>query len=229
VRTDIVDLTELKPRYRPGPDLPAPARYLNVVLLPDDTVFTTGGSSGYRGGEHNGRTRSDLFNAQIYKPLENVFATAAESTVGRNYHSEAILLPDGRVVTMGSDPLYDESGKGPGTFEKRIEVYSPPYLFRGARPVISDGPEQIKRGATARFTSPEAARITSARLVRPSAVTHVLDVDQRSVALEITPGPDGALDLSVPVTKGLVPSGWYMLFVLDDKGVPSVARWVQVL
>jgi hypothetical protein len=229
VRTDIVDLTELKPRYRPGPDLPAPARYLNVVLLPDDTVFTTGGSSGYRGGEHNGRTRSDLFNAQIYKPVENAFATAADSTVGRNYHSEAILLPDGRVVTMGSDPLYDESGKGPGTFEKRIEVYSPPYLFRGARPVLSDGPEQIKRGTTARFTSPGAARITSARLVRPSAVTHVLDVDQRSVALEITPGPGGALDLSVPVTKGLVPSGWYMLFVLDDKGVPSVARWVQVL
>ena len=228
-RTDIVDLSKPKPRWQPGPDLPAPARYLSAVLLPDDTLFTTGGSSGYRGGKYGSKTRSDLFNAQIYRPDENRFATAAESTVGRNYHSEAILLPDGRVVTMGSDPLYDESGKGPGTFEKRIEVYSPPYLFQGARPTITDGPEKVKRGTTAKFTTPDAARIATARLVRPSAVTHALDVDQRSVALDITPAGGDTLGLSVPKTKGLVPSGWYMLFLVDDKGVPSVARWVQVL
>ncbi|GAA2595812.1 kelch motif-containing protein [Winogradskya consettensis] len=228
-RTDIIDLTEDSPRYAPGPDLPAPARYLNAVVMPDDTVFTTGGSSGYRGGKHGSRTRSDLFNAQIYQPGTNVFTTAAESTVGRNYHSEAILLPDGRVVTMGSDPLYDESGKGPGTFEKRIEVYSPPYLFHGARPSITGGPSQVKRGTTVAFTSPDASRISKARLVRPSAVTHVLDVDQRSVALDITPGRGDSLKLSVPKARGLVPSGWYMLFLLDAKGIPSVARWVQVL
>ncbi|OJF15843.1 radical copper oxidase GlxA [Couchioplanes caeruleus] len=228
-RTDIIDLNQKKPRYEPGPDLPAPARYLSAVLLPDDTVFTTGGSSGYRGGKYGDKTRSDLFNAQIYRPAENAFATAAESTVGRNYHSEAILLPDGRVVTMGGDPLYDESGKGPGTFEKRIEVYSPPYLFQGARPTITDGPATVQRGTTVKFTSPEAAQIKAARLVRPSAVTHVLDVDQRSVAVDITPTGDDTLDLSIPKTKGLVPSGWYMLFLLDNKGVPSVARWVQVL
>ncbi|WP_250003019.1 galactose oxidase early set domain-containing protein [Actinoplanes sp. M2I2] len=228
-RTDIIDLTEKKPRFQPGPDLPAPARYLSAVLLPDDTVFTSGGSSGYRGGKYGDKTRSDLFNAQIYQPAQNAFATAAESTVGRNYHSEAILLPDGRVVTMGSDPLYDESGKGPGTFEKRIEVYSPPYLFKGARPAITDGPEKVKRGTTVSFTSAEAAQIKTARLVRPSAVTHALDVDQRSVALDITPAGGDTLGLSIPKTKGLVPSGWYMLFLVDDKGVPSVARWVQVL
>jgi hypothetical protein len=228
-RTDVIDLTVDRPRYEPGPDLPAPARYLSAVLLPDDTVFTTGGSSGYRGGKYGDRTRSDLFNAQIYHPTTNAFSTAAESTVGRNYHAEAILLPDGRVVTMGGDPLYDESGKGPGTFEKRIEVYSPPYLFQGARPTVTDGPTEVKRGTTVEFISPEASRIAAARLVRPSAVTHVLDVDQRSVALDITPKGNSALGLSIPETKGLVPSGWYMLFLVDDKGVPSVARWVQVL
>jgi hypothetical protein len=228
-RTDIIDLTQAKARYEPGPDLPAPTRYLSAVLLPDDTVFTSGGSSGYRGGKHGDQTRSDLFNAQIYRPAENTFATAAESTVGRNYHAEAILLPDGRVVTMGGDPLYDESGKGPGTFEKRIEVYSPPYLFRGARPTITDGPDKVKRGATVRVTTADAARIATARLVRPSAVTHTLDVDQRSVALDITRVDNGALHLSVPKPKGLVPSGWYMLFLVDAEGVPSVARWVQVL
>ncbi|MDI6098413.1 galactose oxidase early set domain-containing protein [Actinoplanes sp. NEAU-A12] len=226
-RTDIADLDERKPRYRPGPDLPKPARYLSTVVLPDDTVFTTGGSSGYRGGPYRGEPRSDLLNSQIYHPGRNAFETAADSTVGRNYHAEAILLPDGRVITMGGDPLYDRTGKNAGTFEKRIEIYSPPYLFRGERPVISGGPAALDRGATAVFESPDAARIASARLVRPSAVTHVTDVDQRSVALGLR-RTGSAVEVTVPEKSGLVPSGWYMLFLVDDKGVPSVARWVRV-
>lgn len=226
-RTDVIDLRATKPAFRPGPDLPQPARYLSAVLLPDDSVFTTGGSSGYRGGPYQGRARSDLFNAQFYRPGSNAFEKAADSTVGRNYHSEALLLPDGRVVTLGSDPLYDETGRNPGTFEQRIEVFSPPYLFRGDRPVAGDGPAAVRRGTTVTYATPDSGRIAKARLMRPSAVTHTTDVDQRSVALDVTPAP-GGVALSIPERKGLVPSGWYMLFLVDDRGVPSVARWVQV-
>jgi len=226
-RTAIADLDEAAPAYRPGPELPQPARYLSTVLLPDDTVLTTGGSSGYRGGEYRGRTRSDLFNVQIYRPAGNRFETAAESTVGRDYHSEALLLPDGRVITMGGDPLYDPAGKDPGTFEQRIEVYSPPYLFKGRRPAVGAGPSSVQRGTTVAFATPDAGRVRAARLLRPSAVTHVTDVDQRSVALEVTPSANGVA-LSVPRAKGLVPSGWYLLFLIDDKGVPSTGRWVRV-
>lgn len=227
-RTDIIDLNTRKPAFTPGPDLPAPARYLSTVLLPDDTVFTTGGSSGYRGGPYQGKGRSDLFNSQIYRPEKNVFEAAADSTVGRNYHSEAILLPDGKVITLGSDPLYDVTGKDPGSFEQRIEVYSPPYLFKGDRPVITGGPAGVVRGTTVQYGTPDPARIAKARLIRPSAVTHVLDVDQRSVELPIR-GRSGGVTVDVPRRKGIVPSGWYMLFLVDDKGVPSVARWVRVL
>ncbi|GIF12409.1 galactose oxidase early set domain-containing protein [Actinoplanes teichomyceticus] len=226
-RTAVADLTAARPEYRPGPDLPKPARYLSTVLMPDDTVFTTGGSSGYRGGPYRGEPRSDLHNAQFYDARRDTFRTAAESAVGRNYHAEAILLPDGRVITLGSDPLYDESGKNAGTFEQRIEIYSPPYLFRGARPAITDGPAEVSRGGTARFTTPDAGRITAARLIRPSAVTHVTDTDQRSVSLTVRPAA-GAVDVVVPHGAGLVPSGWYMLFVTDDRGVPSAGRWVRV-
>ncbi|WP_250028474.1 galactose oxidase early set domain-containing protein [Paractinoplanes maris] len=226
-RTDIVDLSGRKPAYRPGPDLPKPARYLSAVVLPDDTVFTSGGSSGYRGGPYRGEKRSDLYNAQFYLPETNSFRTAAESTVGRNYHSEAILLPDGRVITMGSDPLYDRSGRAPGTFEQRIEVYSPPYLFRGPRPAITHAPGEIRRGGTFVAGTPDAARIASARLVRPSSVTHGTDTDQRSVALGLRRSA-GRLELTVPRPAGVAPSGWYMLFLLDDRGRPSVARWVRV-
>ncbi|MEV4705779.1 galactose oxidase-like domain-containing protein [Actinoplanes sp. NPDC049316] len=226
-RTAIADLDEPMPVYEPGPDLPHPARYLSTVILPDDTVFTTGGSSGYRGGRYGNKTRSDLFNAQIYRPGSGKFETAAESTVGRNYHSEALLLPDGRVITMGSDPLYDPSGRNPGTFEQRIEVFSPPYLFKGDRPVIGGAPEAVQRGTTFAVATPDAGRVRTARLVRPSAVTHVTDLDQRSVALDITPAT-GGVALSVPKTRGLVPSGWYMLFLTDAEGVPSVGRWIRV-
>ncbi|WP_250001149.1 galactose oxidase early set domain-containing protein [Actinoplanes sp. M2I2] len=226
-RTGLVDLSERHPVYRPGPDLPKPARYLSTVVLPDDTVFTSGGSSGYRGGPYRGAERSDLFNAQFYVPATNSFRTAAESTVGRNYHSEAILLPDGRVITLGSDPLYDRTGRAPGTFEQRIEVYSPPYLFRGERPVIARAPAEIARGGAFAVDTPDAARIASARLVRPSSVTHGTDTDQRSIALGLSRAA-GHLELRVPRQAGVAPSGWYMLFLVDDRGRPSVARWVRV-
>jgi hypothetical protein len=226
-RTAVADLDKPAPGYAAGPDLPRPARYVSAVLLPDDGVLTTGGSSGYRGGEYRGQARSDLFNTQIYRPGPNRFETAAESTVGRNYHSEALLLPDGRVITMGSDPLYDPTGRNPGTFEQRIEIYSPPYLFKGDRPAIGDGPAAVQRGETVQFATPDAARVRAARLLRPSAVTHVTDVDQRSVALDVAPAA-GGVALTVPKGKGLVPSGWYMLFLIDGKGVPSVGRWVRV-
>jgi hypothetical protein len=226
-RTDIADLRGRKPAYRPGPDLPEPARYLSTVVLPDDTVFTSGGSSGYRGGPYRGKKRSDLFNAQFYVPSTNTFRTAAESTVGRNYHSEAILLPDGRVITMGSDPLYDRTGEAPGAFEQRIEVYSPPYLFRGKRPAITHAPGEITRGGVFAVSTPDAARVVSARLIRPSSVTHATDTDQRSVGLGLSRAGD-RLDLRVPKQAGVAPSGWYMLFLLDDRGRPSVARWVRL-
>ncbi|WP_045746292.1 galactose oxidase early set domain-containing protein [Actinoplanes rectilineatus] len=226
-RTAIADLDEENPAYRPGPNLPHPTRYLSTVVLPNDTVFTSHGSSGYRGGPYQDKKRSDLLTAQIYHPDTNTFTTAAAPTVGRNYHSEALLLPDGRVVTMGSDPIYDETGKNPGTFEQRIEIYSPPYLFQGDRPTITDGPTLLKNGGTGTFTVADPTTVRAARLVRPSAVTHATDVDQRSVALDMTTGPHG-VTVTVPKERGLVPAGWYMLFVTDDRGVPSEARWVKV-
>lgn len=222
-RTDVVDLSEPKPRFRPGPDLPAPTRYCNLVLTPDDRVLMTGGSRDYRG-----RGDSDHHLARLYDPQTNELEMAAAPVVGRNYHATALLLPDGRIVTLGSDPLYNAKGDAPGTFEKRIEIYSPAYLYKGGeRPTLTAGPERLERGETGRFATERPEKIASARLVRPSAVTHTTDTEQRSVRLGIE-RKAGEVELSVPKRAGLVPPGWYMLFVNDDRGVPSQARWVQV-
>jgi hypothetical protein len=222
-RTALVDLKAKDPRYEDGPDLPRGTRYLNAVLTPDDTVFTTGGSADYRG-----KRASDILKAQFYDPAIDAFRTAAAPAVGRDYHSEALLLPDGRIAVFGSNPLFaDKDDTQSGVFERRIEVYTPPYLYRAAKPVLGTGPAEVYRGDTAAFLTAEPGAVRTARLMRPSAVTHATDVEQRSIELPVEPRI-GAVAVTIPRDPALVPSGWYMLFVCDKQGTPSTARWLHV-
>ncbi|MFE3824361.1 galactose oxidase-like domain-containing protein [Streptomyces sp. NPDC059092] len=226
-RTAVVDLKRDNPAFEEGPRLPQGTRYLSSVLLPDDSVFTTGGSSDYRG-----RSASDVLKAQFYDPKSNTFRRAADPTVGRNYHSEALLLPDGRVVTFGSDPLFDDADNTKlGTFEQRVEIYTPPYLHgdkaQEKRPKLGAGPQRVGANGRATFRTDHPEAIAKARLMRPSAVTHTTDVEQRSVDLTMKKGK-GSLTVEVPKDRALVPPGWYMLFVTDAAGIPSEAKWLQV-
>ncbi|NEA45738.1 kelch motif-containing protein [Streptomyces sp. SID10815] len=222
-RTRLVDLTAKHPRFTDGPSLEKGTRYPQTSILPDDSVLVSGGSRDYRG-----RGDSDILQARLYDPRANTFTRVADPLVGRDYHAGSLLLPDGRVMFFGSDPLYgDRAGTRPGVFEQRIEIYSPPYLYRGPRPTLSGGPRTVARGASATFTSRHAAALRTARLIRPSASTHVTDVDQRSVALAFRTSGD-RVTVTVPKNRNLVPSGWYMLFVADERGTPSTAQWVKV-
>lgn len=222
-RTAVVDLKPANPAFVPGPDLAVPTRYPNIVLLPDDTVLVTGGSQDYRG-----RNASDNLISRIYDPASGAFHDAASPSIGRDYHSEAILLPDGRVVTLGSNPLFsDKENTQSASFEQRVEIYSPPYLFRGSRPVITDGPVNVDRGQSYAFAATGAAGVTTARLMRPSAATHVTDVEQRDIALGVTQA-GGGVRLSIPSEATIAPAGWYMLTVSGSDRVPSIARWVHV-
>ncbi|WP_433530771.1 galactose oxidase-like domain-containing protein [Micromonospora sp. CA-263727] len=222
-RIDIIDLDSPNPRFTPGPDLPEGTRYPNLVQLPDDTTLITNGSRDYRG-----RGASDNHTARIYHPDSSTLAVAADPLIGRNYHAAALLLPDGRVLTVGSDPLFrDAKNSISGEFEQRLELYSPPYLFRGDRPEIGTVPQEVKRGQKFRVTSPDAARIDKVRLIRPGAATHMLNNEQRSVAVEFTAGADG-LELTLPRKSGILLSGPYLLFAVDTDGVPSAGVPVLV-
>ncbi|MEV6289929.1 kelch motif-containing protein [Streptomyces sp. NPDC051896] len=222
-RTRLIDLKAKKPVFVDGPELEKGTRYPQSSVLPDDTVLVSGGSEDYRG-----RSDSDILQARLYHPDSNSFTRVADPLVGRNYHSGSILLPDGRVMFFGSDSLYgDKANTKPGTFEQRIEIYTPPYLYRDSRPTLGGGPRTIARGASGTFTSDHAASIKKARLIRPSASTHVTDVDQRSIALDFKTAGN-RITVTVPKNRNLVQSGWYMLFVDDDQGTPSKAQWVRV-
>lgn len=222
-KTRIIDLKADDPRFVDGPSLEKGTRYPQASILPDDTVLVSGGSEDYRG-----RGDSNILQARIYRPDTNTLDRVADPLVGRNYHSGSILLPDGRVMFFGSDSLFaDKANTKPGKFEQRIEIYTPPYLYRDAQPTLSGGPQTISRGGTGTFTSQHASSIENVRLIRPSASTHVTDVDQRSVALDFK-ATGNKITVTVPKNRNLVPSGWYMLFVTDDQGTPSKAQWVRV-
>ncbi|WP_406436288.1 kelch motif-containing protein [Streptomyces sp. NBC_00631] len=222
-RTRLIDLKDPHPGFVDGPTLEKGTRYPQISVLPDDSVLVSGGSEDYRG-----RGASDIRQARIYDTSTNSFRRVADPLVGRDYHSGSILLPDGRVMFFGSNPLFaDRANTQPGVFEQRIEIYTPPYLYRDSRPSLSGGPQTIVRGGSGTFTSQQASAIRKVRLIRPSATTHVTDVDQRSIALDFRTSGN-RVTVTVPGNRNLVPSGWYMLFVDDDQGTPSRAQWVKV-
>ncbi|GAA4368522.1 galactose oxidase early set domain-containing protein [Agromyces bauzanensis] len=208
---DIIDLSVPSPGYEQGPDLPGPGKgYVNVLNLPDRTVLAANGARLNRA--------EDVHTAAIYDPVANAWRSVAADPIGRNYHSTAILLPDGRVAVFGSNPA-DNS------FELRISVYSPPYLFGGARPTIEQAPGSAAYGESLELQV--TGDVASAALMSPMSATHQTDTNARLVDLPIT-GTGDVRTAEVPQNANLLPPGPYMLTVLDTGGVPSVAKWVWI-
>ncbi len=213
--TAIVDLKQPTPTYVPGPAMDTKKMYVSAVILPDSTVFETGGASTTI---HNGN--QPVLSAQIFNPKTSTWTKTATPKVPRVYHSSALLLPDGRVATFGSNPE--------DSFEMRIEIFTPPYLQQtAARPTITSAPTEMTYGGQYTIGTTQASPLRSAVLVRPLAVSHSSDPNQRLVDLSVTTGTNGT-SVKVPANRNLTPPGWYMLFVVDGGGVPSVAKWVHV-
>ena len=193
--------------------------HLCATLLPDRTVLANGGSMMEESGA------DAIFEAEIYHPDARGgpgnWTMAAMSRVARLYHSVALLMPDGKVITSGSNPARK-------TEELRIEVFWPPYLFAGERPSCTPSETEIHYGGTLAAAVPDAGQIVSACLIRPGATTHSMDGEQRLVDLpHQVSGPD-EVSLQLPSATTIAPPGWYMLFVLSTAGVPSEASWVHL-
>jgi hypothetical protein len=113
--------------------------------------------------------------------------------------------------------------------DKSLEIYSPPYLFAGPRPSIVAAPATIAYASTfAVTTNPPPANGWSAALIRPSAVTHSFNMDQRYVRLAVSQSSGSQLSIAAPASANLAPPGYYMLFVVTAAGVPSIAAWVKL-
>ena len=204
-------------------------RQLNATVLADGSVLATGGmSSAATDGLVD--LNHAVTAAERWDPATGRWTVLASAARIRQYHSTAALLPDGRVMTGGGGIC--ARCRTVGYLEKNIEYYSPPYLFKkdgsgqlAARPVITSAPA----ATSARFTvsTPQAASIRKVALVGLGDATHGVDQGQRYVPLTFTAA---GTDLTVigPPSGGAAPPGYYMLFIVDDAGVPSVAKMVQV-
>ena len=218
--TEIIDLGAANPQWQYSAPMSQGRIEMDAVLLPTGKVLAVGGSL----NDEDATTAS--LNADLYDPGTNSFSSAGANAYPRLYHSGALLLPDATVLDLGGNPER-------GTYEPRLEIYSPAYLFNpdgslATRPTITSvTPGVIGYGAAFHIQTPDAANISSVVLIRPGSPTHAFDMDQRLVGLTYTAG-SGVLNASAPPNSNIAPPGYYLLFILNSSGVPAVAQFLQL-
>ena len=218
--TEIIDLGASNPQWVYGPNMSEARIEMDAVILPTGNVLALNGSV----NDEDATTAS--LNADLYNPTTNKFSSAGAGSYARLYHSGALLLPDATVLVLGGNPER-------GTYEPHMEIYSPAYLFNSdgslaTRPTITSvTPGVIGYGGSFQIQTPNAANISSVVLVRAGSPTHAFDMDQRLVGLNFTAG-NGVLNATAPPNGNIAPPGYYLLFILNSAGVPSVAQFVQL-
>jgi Domain of unknown function (DUF1929)/Glyoxal oxidase N-terminus len=218
--TELIDLSVPSPKWVAGPKMVKGRIQLNATLLPNGKVLVSGGS------ENDEDNKTAVKEAELYDPKSNAFSSGSTMKFPRLYHSNTLLLPDATVVALGGNPVRT-------VYQPEIEIYSPPYLFNAdgsaaKRPTITAAPAgSIGYGTTFQVGTPDAQDIQSVVLIRPGAVTHAFDMDQRLVGVTFTASA-GSLHVKAPASGNLAPPGYYLLFILNSKGVPSVARFVRL-
>ena len=197
-----------------------------MAALPDGTYLIANGA--HQGVAGFGLAEDPNFNAVLYdptRPLHNRFTVLANTTVARMYHSEALLMDDGRVLISGSDPE-DTTGRYPQ--EYRVEVFIPPYLM--GNPVqpavtISAGQSDWSYGEAYTFTVSQT--ITKVSLMGTGGSTHGNSMGQRTMFPAFACS-GGSCTVTAPPNAYICPPGWYQLFALNAQGVPSKAVWVRI-
>jgi hypothetical protein len=191
----------------------------NATLLPTGDVLVTGGTS-----------LADRVNpagavnvAELWSPATGQWTQLASAApLLRGYHSTTVLLPDGRVLHSGGG----DGGGVPDNFN--YELYSPPYLFKGARPVISGAtPADVGYGQTLALATPDGPTIAKVTLIRSGSVTHAFDQAQLLVRLGFSQA-SGGLSVTLPASRTVAPPGPYLLFVVNADGVPSGGRIMRL-
>jgi galactose oxidase-like protein/List-Bact-rpt repeat protein len=221
---EMIDLAAATPAWKAIAPMAIGRRQLNATILADGTVLVTGGSSQCGFTNEAGA----VFAAERWDPSggtngSGVWTTLSNASVVRVYHSTAVLMPDGRVLSSGS-------GDGGGVVNQNsYEIYSPPYLFQGDRPSYQLESNVIHYTGTFAIATTDAATIRKVHLIRLASTTHAFDMSQRLRSLTFQVSADGqSLTATAPLSGKLAPPGPYMLFLVNLAGVPSVGQIVRL-
>jgi hypothetical protein len=224
---EIIDLNHGSPAWQNTGPMSVRRRHLNSTILPDGQVLITGGTQG--GGFVDFSEANAVKAAEVWNPATGQWTTLASNSVVRVYHSVSLLLPDATVLHGASGNAQAIQGGNLVDIpdEANHEIFSPPYLFKGARPTIASAPSTVGYGQTFTVATPNAAQITDVRWIRLGSVTHAFDMNQRANTLTFTRTSTG-VDVTAPASPNLAPPGHYQLFILNRNGVPSTGKVVRI-
>jgi WD40 repeat protein len=223
---EVIDLNQPSPSWRMVAGMAFARRQMNATLLADGSVLVTGGTSGPGFNNQAGAVHF----AELWNPDTESWTTLASETRNRTYHSTALLLPSGRVLSSGSG----EGGEVPfANSEFSAQIFSPPYLFNSdgslaPRPTITSAPASLSYGQSFNIETPDAESINRGTLIRLSSVTHAFNMSQLIYQLTFTATGATTVSAQAPPNANLAPPGPYMLFLISGSGVPSVAKIVTV-
>lgn len=204
----------LNPTYRTIAPMAYARNRNSLTILADGTVLTTGG---IRDAPCNkGEDDPHVYHPELWDPVTEQWETLGPMQAHRVYHSTALLLRDGSVFVGGGEPK-----------QKTTQIFRPPYLFKGPRPVISGAPAEIDIQRPFDVFTDDAASVAQVNLLRLGAATHAYDENQRIVRLPFMPGV-GKVTVEGPPSSYDAPPGYHMLFLISDLGVPSIAEYVRV-
>ncbi|UPX16920.1 uncharacterized protein EKO05_0007301 [Ascochyta rabiei] len=195
-----------------------------MTTLPDGTFLILNGAE--EGAAGFGLADKPNLNAVLYdsrKPKHYRMSIMANTTIARMYHSEAVLMDDGRVLVSGSDP---EDDKHPQ--EYRLEVFLPPYLTQNkARPAFTIESKDWINEAEYNFQVTGSGPGIKVSLLGSEASTHGNSMGARILFPRINCANWPSCTVTAPPGPYVAPPGWYRMFVLDN-GVPSHATWIRI-
>ena len=213
--TAVLDTNAANPVWRQTAPMLFPRVYHTLTMLANGQVLAVGGES----TSDQSVATTGVLPTEIWDPTSETWSAAAPIAAARNYHSTAVLMPDGRVLVAGGGHYDGLNDAG----QDSAQIYSPSYLFNGPRPTITSSPSSSTYGSTISVSTPDASSITAVNLVSLGTDTHQMDMNQHFVPLSFTAG-SGSINVTMPSSSANAPPGHYMLFILNNQGTPSVAN-----
>ncbi len=217
--TAVLDTTAATPAWRQTAPMASARVYHTLTMLANGEVLAVGGE---KTSDQSVVTKGVL-PTEIWNPTSETWSAAAPIDAARNYHSTAVLMPDGQVLVAGGGHFDGLNNLG----QDSAQTFSPSYLFNGPRPTITSIPSSATYGSTISVATPAASSIAAVNLVSLGTDTHQIDMNQHFVPLSFTAG-SGSLNVTLPASAAIAPPSHYMLFILNSQGTPSIAPIISL-